>query len=142
MPIVTLVGERLAKEGNEFVYLGPSPECKNCRLKTVCFNLKKFRRYRIVGVRDKKHSCNQHDGGVRVVEVEELPIVSSVEGRIKEGNKVRIRFIDCKRMDCENYNICHEPAVEENRDYKISKVLGEMDCMIGKEMMKVELTEI
>jgi len=142
MPIVTLVGERVAKKGNEFIYLGPSPECKNCKLKTVCFNLKRFRRYRIVGIRNKRHSCNQHDGGVRVVEVEELPIVSSLEGKIKEGSKTKVKIIDCKRLDCENYDICHNPAVEENRDYKISKVIGEMNCKIGKKLMKVELSEI
>ena len=76
------------------------------------------------------------------MEVEELPILSSVEGKVKEGSKIKIKIIDCKRLDCENYDICHNPAVEENKDYKISKVIGEMNCKINKNLMKVELSEI
>ncbi|MCD6237626.1 MAG: UPF0179 family protein, partial [Thermoplasmata archaeon] len=34
MPSVTLVGERMAKKGLEFIYMGPSSNCKNCKLKT------------------------------------------------------------------------------------------------------------
>jgi len=140
--VVTLVGERLAKKGNEFLYLGPNPECKNCKLKTVCFNLKRFRRYRIVGIREKRHSCNQHDGGVRVVEVEELPVIAGMEGKVKEGSKVKVKAMDCKRLDCENFEICHNPAIDQNKEYKIGKILGDMKCRLGKRMVKVELSEI
>ncbi|RLF57821.1 MAG: hypothetical protein DRN25_05965 [Thermoplasmata archaeon] len=142
MPIVTLVGERMAKKGNEFIYLGPNPDCKNCKLKTVCFNLKRFRRYKIVGIRNKRHSCNQHDGGVRVVEVEELPLLAGVEGKVREGSKIKIKVLDCKRLDCENFEICHNPAIEGNKDYKVLKILGKMECKLEKDMKKVELAEI
>ena len=56
MVLVTLVGERLANEDEEFVYLGPNNECKNCKLKTVCFNLKPGRQYKIIKVREKQHN--------------------------------------------------------------------------------------
>lgn len=48
MVLVTLIGEDLAVEGGEFTYMGSSNECRSCQLKTVCFNLKPGRRYRIV----------------------------------------------------------------------------------------------
>ena len=73
MVLVTLVGEQLAVEGEEFTYLGSNNECRNCQLKTVCFNLKPGRKYRITKLRDKHHDCNIHEGKVIVVEVEELP---------------------------------------------------------------------
>ena len=72
MPLVTLIGEKLAKENGEFIYLGPQNDCKNCKLKTVCFNLKQGGYYKITKVRDKKHSCNVHEGCAAVVEVQEI----------------------------------------------------------------------
>lgn len=72
MPLVTLIGEKLANEGEEFIYLGPNKECGNCKLKTVCFNLKPGRTYKITKIRDKRHSCNVHDENVIVVEVQEF----------------------------------------------------------------------
>ena len=50
MPLVTLIGEKLAIEDAEFTYLGPQNDCRNCKLKTVCFNLKPGRRYKITTV--------------------------------------------------------------------------------------------
>jgi len=72
MPLVTLIGEKLAKENDEFIYLGPQNDCKNCKLKTVCFNLKQGSQYKIIKVRDKRHNCNVHEGNAAVVEVQEI----------------------------------------------------------------------
>ena len=72
MPLVTLIGEKLAKENEEFIFLGPQNDCKNCKLKTVCFNLKQNCRYKITKVREKRHSCSLHDGNAAVIEVQEL----------------------------------------------------------------------
>lgn len=71
MPLVTLIGEKLAKEGDAFTYIGPNNECRNCKLKTVCFNLKPGKAYKITKIRDKRHSCDIHDKNVVVVEVQE-----------------------------------------------------------------------
>ena len=73
MPFVTLIGEKLAIEGDEFIYLGSNNGCRNCKLKTVCFNLKPGSAYKITKIRDKRHSCNVHYGNVVAVEVQELP---------------------------------------------------------------------
>ncbi|RLF26229.1 MAG: hypothetical protein DRN01_05190 [Thermoplasmata archaeon] len=143
MPMVTLVGERMAKKGAEFTYLGPSSECKNCRLKTACFNLKKGRRYRIVGIRDKRHSCNLHDGGVHVVEVNELPIVVSVEkNNAKEGSEIGITTMDCMHLDCDNFELCHNPAVQVNKKYRVVKLLEKIECMDGRDLVKAEVSGI
>ncbi|HDO19763.1 MAG TPA: UPF0179 family protein [Thermoplasmatales archaeon] len=132
----------MAKKDTEFIYLGPNPECKNCKVKTACFNLKKGRRYKITGIRNKRHSCNLHDGGVRVVEVKELPIVVILDKKVKEGDKVKISAIDCKRLDCEYFECCTSPPTEGNKDYKVTKVIGKIECKLGKELKKVEISEV
>ena len=66
MVIITLIGEHLAKEGEEFVYRGPLTECRDCKLKGVCFNLDAGGLYRIRSVRPVHHECRIHEEGVRV----------------------------------------------------------------------------
>jgi len=90
MTLVTLIGEKIAKEEDEFTYLGPANDCKNCKLKTVCFNLKPGRRYKIIKVRDKKHTCNTHEGNASVVEVSELPIIAAIDKKLSEGSITQI----------------------------------------------------
>jgi len=77
MPLVTLIGEKLANEGNKFIYLGANNGCGKCKLKTVCFNLKPGKTYEITKIRDKRHSCNVHDGDVVAVEVQEISPIKS-----------------------------------------------------------------
>ena len=77
MPLVTLIGEKLAKENEEFIYIGPQNDCKNCKLKTVCFNLKQGSQYKIIKVRDKRHNCSVHEGSAAVIEVQEITNTTS-----------------------------------------------------------------
>lgn len=37
--------------------MGPDPLCEDCRIRTICFNLEKGARYRIVKLRDTYHDC-------------------------------------------------------------------------------------
>jgi hypothetical protein len=128
----------MAKKGLEFTYLGPSSECKNCKLKTACFNLKKGRNYRIDGIREKRHSCNLHDGGVRVVEVEEMPIIAFIDKDSKEGRKVRIDTMECRHLDCEYYDTCH---TLQNKEYKVEKILKPVECKDGRELVRAEISD-
>jgi uncharacterized protein (UPF0179 family) len=84
MPLVTLIGEKLAKENDEFIYLGPQNDCKNCKLKTVCFNLKTGGRYKITKVRDKRHSCSLHEGNAAVVEVQEISVLKDTDKKTSD----------------------------------------------------------
>ena len=142
MSLVTLVGERMAKEGLEFIYMGPHTNCKNCKLKTVCFNLKKGRKYRIVNVRDKKHSCNMHDGGVRVVEVEELPLIVAVRKGTRKNARIKIKAAGCMHLDCQHYELCHNPGIQGDKEYKVVKILEPIKCKDGKGLVKAELSDI
>ena len=140
MPLVTLIGEKLASEGAEFIYLGPNNDCRNCKLKTVCFNLKANRHYRITNIRDKKHACKIHEGSAAVVEVEELPIVTSISKEYFEGSKTKIEKEDCNSIGCEYYEICRTP-VQKDKEYTITKVIEDIKCPLNYKIQKVEIKE-
>jgi len=140
MPLVTLIGEKIAIKDNEFIYLGPNNECRNCKLKTVCFNLKPGRRYKITEIRDKKHSCDIHEGLASVVEVKELPIVTSVDRNLSEGAETKIEKKKCDSIGCEHYEIC-SVEIHKDKNYIISKIIEDIECPLDYKLQKVELEE-
>ena len=141
MPLVTLIGEKLAKEGNEFIYLGPNNECRNCKLKTVCFNLKSGRHYKITKIREKRHNCNVHEGTAAVVEVQELPILAAIDKKLSAGYSTKIEKKDCRNIGCGHYDLCCNITLQNDKTYKIAKTYKSIDCPIGNELQKAELTD-
>lgn len=141
MTLVTLIGEKLAKEDEEFIYLGPNNDCKRCKLKTVCFNLKPGRRYKIIDIRDKRHSCELHEGNAAVVEVQELPIIAAIDKELTEGTTAKIERKECKNIGCNNFELCNNLALQKDRNYKITKIYEGLDCLIGYELQKAELAD-
>ena len=141
MPLVTIIGEKLAEENKEFIYLGPNNDCRNCKLKTVCFNLKLGRHYKIIKIRDKRHSCNVHDGNAVIIEVQELPILTTVDKKFTEGSKIKIEREKCGNIGCLYYDLCNDIAVSKDKTYKIIKVHESVNCPEGYELKKAELTD-
>jgi hypothetical protein len=141
MTLVTLIGEKLAKEDEEFIYLGPNNDCRRCKLKTVCFNLKPGRRYKIIDIRDKRHSCELHEGNAAVVEVQELPIIAAIDKELTEGKTAKIERKECKNIGCDNFELCNNLALQKDRNYKITKIYEGLDCLIGHKLQKAELTD-
>ena len=141
MVLVTLVGEQLAVEGEEFIYLGSNSECRNCQLKTVCFNLKPGRNYRITKLRDKTHDCTIHEGKVIVVEVEELPLTVAIAEEPVEGASITIEKKDCKNIGCDSFDICTSTAFQNGRTYTIKKVYERITCPKKYQLYKVDVSE-
>jgi len=141
MPLVTLIGEKLAKENGEFVYLGPQNDCKNCKLKTVCFNLKPGGHYKITKVRDKRHSCSVHDGNAAVVEVIEMPIITAIDKKISEGSITKIVKKECDNIGCEHYDLCFSIKIQQDKQYKVKKTYESIECPEGYELQKAELSD-
>lgn len=138
--MVTLVGERQVKEGNEFIYVGSLTDCKECKLKTVCFNLEEGRRYRIKGVRGVRHECNIYDGEVRVVEVENVPLTIAANGKSAiEGSTITYDFPTCDEPACRTYKLCHPVALESGGKAKILKVGKDLECSKGLELKEVTI---
>ena len=140
MPLITLVGKKMAKEGVEFVYLGINDICRSCRLKTVCSNLQEGRTYRIVKIRDKTHECPLHEEGVVVVEVEKLPIEVNIKKEEAEATAVSYHAIKCDRVLCDEYDAC-VPGIRE-KDYRILEVVGDVKCPRGLSLRKVLIDDI
>ena len=142
--MITLIGKAMAKEGLEFQYMGPLFECKDCKLKNVCFNLDEGKWYRITKVRDKEHKCKVHDGEkVVTVEVEEIPVPIAINAKtLIEGESVEYRRINCREYECseDDYELCHPVGLRDGMKIKIVKVDGEIKCKNGKKLKKVMVT--
>jgi len=126
--VITLVGEKLAKPGVEFIYYGPADPCKSCRLARVCVgNLEPGRRYKVVRVRNIEHSCPLHEGKVRVVEVVEPAIDVAVEPRIAVvGSKIKLSFVECN--DPEKQSLVRPEGLFEGDLVKILEIVGDFEC--------------
>jgi len=140
MPLITLIGEHLAVAGETFEYLGPNNDCRNCKLKTVCFNLKPGRNYEIVNVRDNKHSCTIHEGFVVPVEVKELPLYSAVPGGLSEGSSTNLETLTCKHIGCSWYELCTNAALQKDKQYSVVKLYETLICPKGYNLQKAEIT--
>jgi uncharacterized protein (UPF0179 family) len=142
MAVVTLTGERLAKEGAEFVFLGPQPGCKDCKLKGPCLHLVVGQRYLIQGVRPIHHDdiCKYHEDGVRVVEVKAVPLETSLRSpRAIEGSMVAFEFLDCRNLACQNYRLCHPYGLDERSRVKVLEVGEPLVCPVGFRIRRVKV---
>ncbi len=136
--MVTLVGERQVKIGNEFIYVGSLTNCKGCKLKGVCFNLEEGRKYRIKGVRGVRHECKIYDEGVMVVEVERTPLRMAANGKSAiEGSTITFEFPKCDETTCETYRLCHPTALSSGGKGKILKVGRDLNCSMGHQLKEV-----
>ncbi len=140
MVVITLIGEHLAQEGGEFVYRGPLTECRDCKLKGVCFNLDTGGLYRIKAVRNVKHLCRIHEEGVRVVEVQKLQRRCALPQKYAlEGSTYTYEGIRCKSPGCKNYQLCHPTGVEKNMRFRVSRVDEDLKCPEGLRLVAVTL---
>ncbi|AFK22944.1 UPF0179 family protein [Pyrococcus sp. ST04] len=126
--IITLVGEKLAKPGLEFIYYGPAEPCKTCKLARVCIgNLEVGRRYKIVSVRNIEHPCPLHEGKVRTVRVVEPAIEVLIDPRYAiAGSKIKLKFVECD--DPEKLEIIRPEGLFEGDMVKILEIVSDVEC--------------
>lgn len=141
MTSITIIGEKLAKKDEEFIFIGPQNDCKNCKLKNICFNLKQHHRYKITNVRDKRHSCLVHEGDAIVVEVEEQPIETAIDKKYTKGSAITLDRNDCDETLCPYFDLCTNKAVQPGKKYTIEKILETIPCGKGKSLQRVVLSE-
>ncbi len=119
MANITLVGKCWAKEGVEFYYFGPAPECDNCKVASVCHNLEPGRRYRILEIRDTEHPCTSHESGVVAVEFEALPIQIALETvKALEGAVIKFPGNSCTLASCPEKRICTQRLIKKGPEDK------------------------
>jgi uncharacterized protein (UPF0179 family) len=142
MPTVTLIGERLAEVGTEFVYGGESAACEGCPYREQCLNLAEGRRYRVTDVRDSGTlNCGVHDTGVTAVEVEPAPVLANVNSTVAyAGSKTELGD-PCPYTECPSHEFCEPAGADLEGEYQITEVVGEPPhdyCMLGRDLTLVE----
>jgi uncharacterized protein len=141
MTSITIVGEKLANKDEEFIFIGPQNDCKNCKLKNICFNLKQYHQYKITSVRDKRHSCSVHTGDAIVVEVDEQPIETTIEKKYTKGSVITYEKKECNEKLCLYYDLCTNKALEPDKKYLITDILDDIPCSKGESIQRVTLKE-
>jgi hypothetical protein len=141
MVLVTVVGEQQCRKGFEFVYTGPLSECRDCKVRNVCFHLEEGRQYRVTEIRDVHHECKVHEGGVRVVEVERIPTRAALKASSAiEGSIVSFQESDCRLIGCPSFRLCHPLGLSEGAHIRIASVeSGEVSCPLGLRLKIVQL---
>ncbi len=144
MANVTLIGEKQAKKDNMFLYLGPLSECRECKVKTVCFNLEEGRYYKVKEVRTMHHDCKIHEGGVRAVEYEIMPIeyALNADTAVEKARITIEKEEDCIDRGCENYKKCFPSGLKYGSQYEIKAVNKNVKCSQGKKLKEVLLIDI
>ncbi len=134
-----MLSESQAEVGREFVFLGPQFDCKECRLKGICFNLEKGAAYRVVAVRGQKHPCELNEGEVHVVEVERITRPIAVEKKFAmEGSKLAFQPAACGQLGCVHYLECNPVGLEPGDKVEIKTVGDKVDCAIGQSRILVK----
>ncbi|RJX44554.1 hypothetical protein DM826_02785 [Halonotius aquaticus] len=144
MTTVTLIGDRLAEEGQEFVYGGEAGGCEGCPYRSQCLNLTEGRRYRVTTIRDNAQllDCAMHDSGVRAVEVEPAPVRANVASRgAYAGSKAELEG-PCPYTECPSHEFCVPDGADFETEYRIAEVVGEPPhdyCELDRDLTLVEL---
>jgi uncharacterized protein (UPF0179 family) len=141
--IITLIGTRLAKVGNEFIFRGAAKECEPCKFNKTCLGLNQGSKYRIVNLRNSaKLECFVHDSGVCAVEVIETPIMMAIESRKAiKGSKIAYEQLSCNYPDCDNFVLCRPSGIKTGEKFNIIDVEGDIEepCNKNYQLKVVEI---
>ena len=133
-------GKKLAKPGSEFIFIGSNSDCKDCKVKTICFHLEKGAKYKIINARDVVHDCPQHEDNVVIVEVEEVPREAIIpKKQAMEGTTITFEPPNCNERGCQDYSLCFLVGMESGMKRQISKVAEKVECVNGQNRVKVIL---
>ncbi|WP_305512267.1 MULTISPECIES: UPF0179 family protein [unclassified Methanobrevibacter] len=141
--MITLIGIEIAKEGQEFLFLGPAPECEECRFKSSCVSkLELNRKYVVTDVRDNEQKCLIHgEGKVVPVEVEKASIGLLTNSKnIFEGSTFTYNSPNCEEI-CEFHDLCFPDGLVENDKCLVLKNDGKHEgkCKKGYKLNKLTL---
>ena len=139
--IVTLIGSGQAKLGTVFIHKGPGSKCLDCEYSKVCVqNVESGRVYEIVGVRDKFLPCRQYETEMRVVEVTDAKITSSLPTKQAiSGAVVVFQAPECRNEGCESYELCFPLGLKSRDRCEVLEVTETFQCPLGASRKKVVL---
>jgi uncharacterized protein (UPF0179 family) len=138
MVLITLIGEPTAKVGSRFYYLGPLIECRECRLRNVCFNLEPGGLYEVTGLRDQRHECMLREDEVHVVEVERVAVPAALpKKQAIEGSIITVQMPRCDNPGCDHHRLCFPVGAADGGRYSVEEVGDDLDCPVGESMVRV-----
>ena len=143
MSTLTLLGERLAEPGSEFVYWGEASGCEGCPYRDQCLTLTEGRRYRVTEVRENANTleCAVHADGVIAVEVEPATVRANVASEnAYAGSKTALEG-PCPHTGCPSHPYCEPTGGDFDEEHRISEVVGEPPhdyCMLDRDLTLVE----
>jgi uncharacterized protein (UPF0179 family) len=139
--IVTLIGSGQAKPGAVFIHKGPGSKCSDCEYSKVCVqNVESGRVYEIVGVRDRFLPCRQYEIEMRVVEVTDAKIPSSLPTKQAiPGAIVIFQAPECRNERCEIYDACFPVGLKAGDKCEVLKVTETFQCSLGASRKRVVL---
>jgi uncharacterized protein (UPF0179 family) len=144
MSQVTLIGDRLATPGTEFVYGGESTACEGCPYRKQCLNLTEGVRYEVTSVREGGQllECAVHDTGVRAVEVEPASVAANVSSKgAYAGSTVQLPG-PCPHTECPSHEYCVPDGAEFETEHRIEEVHGDPPhdvCYLDRDLTLVTL---
>ncbi|MFX0060552.1 MAG: UPF0179 family protein [Candidatus Hermodarchaeota archaeon] len=140
----TLLSKRVAEKGWKFIFEGETASCtgEDCRLSGVCLGkLKEGRLYEVDTVKNIKHDCQVHDGGVVTVTVKEADFnVLVISNFATEGATLKFTPNNCKNINCEFFRkkICNPPFLKKDDIIKVIKIKEKINCPIGEKFTLIE----
>lgn len=122
--VITLIGKRQARVGNEFVYMGRTDKCIECPLRKVCCDkLEPDRAYTVISVREREHDCPIHEDGVQLVEVEESGArITLPTHQLFEGAVFTVHVRPCDKWECEYHAACNPTGIKDGDRCRVEKV--------------------
>jgi len=140
---VTLIGTRLASEGQEFVYQGEADACEPCPYRDQCLNLTEGVKYRVVEVRENAQTldCFVHDDGVTAVEVEPVPVRANVPAKNAFAGSSAGLAGPCPHTECPSHEYCVPDGADFDEEYRITDVVGDPPhdyCHLDRDLTLVE----
>ena len=133
--MITLIGEKLANEGESFIFYEPAEECSKCRFKASCIDsLEEGHKYVITEVRDVEQKCPIHEGEkVKVVVVEkgETTILTDSKGVLK-GLALNL-IVKAVQIRIVTIGICVSlRKLQKERNVYILKTLGSLRIVLAE----------
>ncbi len=138
----TLLYKGLAEEGYQFVFVGKTSECDNCRLTGVCLaNLEPGRLYEVTSVRDVVHNCAVHDQVVTVtVHEPQLSVAVSTKNAL-QGSTITWKGAECKKYQCKYYrSLCHPEYIMDGDRLQIKNKLKKIKCPNKQKLTNVKVS--
>lgn len=141
--MITLIGKDIAKKGFEFVNLGPTKECEDCRFKSSCIdNLELNRKYVITDIKDNEQKCAIHSQNIVIpveVELAEIDVLTTSKN-IFEGSTFTYNAPECDEY-CEFHDLCFPEGLIENDKCIVLKNQGKHkgECKKGLRLTKLTL---